>query len=213
MNDLTTITTITSMEFAELVEKKHYNVVRDIKVQTKNLLPSDLIALWKSTTYIDNSGKENPCFILTKKGSLLIGSGYNVNLRLKIINRWEELENKNKIPQNFAEALRLAADQQEQIQKLEPRANYAVKLMTSPGLLEFSEVAKLLDIPNLGRNKLLKLLRDKNIFFKNRNEPKQIYINKGYFTLKENIINDRAIVQPYCTQKGLAYLHKVLDLI
>ena len=50
-----------------------------------------------------------------------MASGYDVVLRAKIIDRWEELETANakqfQIPTTFSEALRLAAAQQEQIEE------------------------------------------------------------------------------------------------
>lgn len=40
----------------------------------------------------NGGSKEVSCYILTKKDCLLLASGYDANLRAKIINRWEELE-------------------------------------------------------------------------------------------------------------------------
>ncbi len=42
--------------------------------------------------YQDANGQNRPCYILTKKDCLLLASGYDANLRAKIINRWELLE-------------------------------------------------------------------------------------------------------------------------
>ncbi len=58
-------------------------------------------------------------YLLNKKECLLLASGYDAKLRLAIINRWEELElaQQPKIPQSFAEALMLAAQQAQQIEE------------------------------------------------------------------------------------------------
>ncbi len=46
------------------------------------------------TSYKDGSGKSNNMYVLNKKASYLLASGYDVVLRASIIDRWEELENK-----------------------------------------------------------------------------------------------------------------------
>lgn len=79
--------------------------------------------LIESSTYKDAKGEERGMYVLNKKACLLLASGYDVILRAKIINRWEELETKEvslvKVPTTFAEALRLAADQAEKLEAQE----------------------------------------------------------------------------------------------
>ncbi len=48
--------------------------------------------LIESSTYKDAKGEERSVYVLNKKACLLLASGYDVVLRAKIINRWEELE-------------------------------------------------------------------------------------------------------------------------
>lgn len=45
-------------------------------------------------------------------------------------------------------------------------------------------VAKVLNIPNMGRNKLFSFLREKKVLNKD-NEPYQYYVDRGYFRLVE----------------------------
>ena len=76
----------------------------------------------ESSTYKDTKGEERNMYILNKKACLLLASGYDVILRAKIINRWEELETKERaggfvVPQTFSQALMLAARQQEEIER------------------------------------------------------------------------------------------------
>ena len=68
----------------------------------------------------DSKGRTYPCFYLPKDLTLTLIAGYNVKLRKRIIDRWQELEAKQavQLPQTFAEALRLAADLEEQKQAL-----------------------------------------------------------------------------------------------
>lgn len=110
--------TMTSLEIAEVTGKRHDSILRDIR----NILSQGVDSHnFVETSYTDKSNRQQKCYTLTKKGCLILASGYDVILREKIINRWEELEtkerNKYQVPQSFAEALMLAAKQQEQIEE------------------------------------------------------------------------------------------------
>ena len=48
--------------------------------------------MFKITKLGNNAERKDPYYLLTKKDCLLLASGYDANLRAKIINRWEELE-------------------------------------------------------------------------------------------------------------------------
>lgn len=110
--------TMTSLEIAEVTGKRHDSILRDIR----NILSQGVDAHnFVETSYTDKSNRQQKCYTLTKKGCLILASGYDVILREKIIDRWEELETKERsqyqVPQSFAEALMLAAKQQEKIEE------------------------------------------------------------------------------------------------
>jgi Rha family phage regulatory protein len=210
-----------SKEIAELTGKEHKNVMRDIqtlKEQIGNELKFELV------NYKDAKGEIRPMYELNKKETLLLISGYNALLRLKIIDRWEELEQqKPKLPQTYSEALRELADVTEQKlileqrnEKLEPRSTYFEQMIMTDGLISMEQAAKLLNIKDMGRNNLFKALRTGNVIQKHNTSPKQYYIDKGYFELKEEIIEvknvRKVIVTTLVTQKGLAFLFKFFGL-
>lgn len=117
-NEIIKKETMTSLEIAEVTGKRHDSVLRDIR----NLLSQGVDAHnFVEASYTDKANRQQKCFTLTKKGCLILASGYDALLREKIINRWEELETRNisfdkVLPTTFAEALRLAADQAEKIE-------------------------------------------------------------------------------------------------
>lgn len=81
--------TMSSIEIAELTNKKHSNVMRDIR----SLLEQGVNGFnFESVNYTDKKGQSRSMYNLTKKGCLILASGYNAVLREKIIDRWEELE-------------------------------------------------------------------------------------------------------------------------
>lgn len=83
--------TMSSREIAELVGKLHSNVMRDIKNMIQQLDSQNQFN-FELVEYTDAKGEKRPMYELTKKGCLCLASGYNANLRMRIINRWEELE-------------------------------------------------------------------------------------------------------------------------
>jgi Rha family phage regulatory protein len=103
--------TMSSREIAELTGKEHYNVMRDIKSlqdQVGDRLKFEVVE------YMDAKGESRPMYLLDKKQTLLLVSGYNALLRLKIIDRWEELERQSGAPRTLREALLLAAKLEEE---------------------------------------------------------------------------------------------------
>lgn len=80
---------MSSLEIAELTGKQHSNVMRDIRAlldQGVNQINFELV------DYTDKKGEKRSMYNLTKKGSLILASGYNAVLREKIIDRWEAIE-------------------------------------------------------------------------------------------------------------------------
>ena len=97
--------------------------------------------------------------------------------------------------------------------KLRPRSEFVDVVFATDNLLTLSQAAKTLNLP-FGRNKLCDMLREKGIFFKSSLEPKQTYIDKGYFRLKEVLTANQQIkFQTFATQKGLGFLAKTFDVI
>lgn len=125
-----------------------------------------------------------------------------------------------KVPTTFAEALRLAAEQQEQIeaqQKLievqTPKAEFYDDVVESKDSMPMDRVAKTLNM-GIGRNKLFALLRDEKILMRN-NTPYQQYVDAGWFRCVESkfskpngdiCINVKTVV----LQKGLDGIRKLL---
>lgn len=216
--------TMCSTEIAVLASKQHSNVMRDIR----NLLEQGVSQInFELAEYSDNQGKPRPCYNLTKKGCLILASGYDALLREKIINRWEELEKEKRfgnfvIPSTFSEALMLAAKQAEEIEEknkllLEqtPKVEFYNAVTGSEDTIDMRTVATVLNM-GIGRNKIFEVLRDKRVLDR-KNMPYQKYIDLGYFRTVEtqytksdgtNCINIKTVV----FQKGLDFIRKILTL-
>lgn len=214
--------TMSSLEIAELTGKQHSHVMRDIRNILEQGVSESNFGLG---SYSDANGQNRPCYFLTKKGCLILASGYDALLRERIINRWEELElgerqEMPKLPQTFAEALRLAAEQAEQLEKqqarieeMKPKEEFFDQVTDSKDACDMATVAKVLNM-GIGRNKLFEILRDNKILQGN-NQPMQRYVDSCWFRVIETqftkpngdiCINFKTIVY----QKGIEGIRKLL---
>ena len=149
--------------------------------------------------------------------------GYN-DFKLAYINKFNEMERALQFntPQTFAEALKLAYEQQlvieEQKQKLieaEPKVEFYDTVTGSDTTIDLGQAAKVLNYKGLGRNKLFQYLRDKDILMSG-NTPYQKYVDAGYFRLIEttwNMPNNDSMIylKTVVYQKGLDFLSKVIE--
>jgi Rha family phage regulatory protein len=176
---------MTSKEIAELTGKRHDHVLRDIKNLQEQVGGETTFGV---SSYLSEQGKELPMYELDKKQTLLLVSGYNALLRLKIINRWEELEKPKELSRLEILTLALEAEKkvielQEKIEVDKPKVEFAEQLLSATNSLDFGTSCKAMNLP-FGRNKMFEICRKLN-FIMHNNQPYQTYIDQGYFTLLE----------------------------
>jgi prophage antirepressor-like protein len=116
------------------------------------------------------------------------------------------------------ERLRLTNEaQQKQLALQAPKVALMEKILDDDQKIDVGQAAKILNLP-FGRNTLFKKLREKGVIFKNRNEPKQEYIKKGYFKMKESWIETNRYdgvvsIKILVTQKGLEFIAQLFGVI
>ena len=119
MNNLIhNITSMTSVEIAKVTGKHHRHTLRDIEVIVTALQQygqekdgpnlgsglkssgylsekdySNLSAGFTESTYLASNGKHERCYILDREATFCLITGYSPVLRMKVIQRWQELEN------------------------------------------------------------------------------------------------------------------------
>jgi Rha family phage regulatory protein len=218
-----TVTTMTSREIAELTGKRHDHVLRDIRNMVEQLSADPNLG-WhcKSITYEDAQGKPRDMYVLDKNTTIVLISGYDVVLRMRIVNRWQELESQQsqfRIPKTLSEALQLAADQakqieyqNEQIEVMTPKAEYYDQLLGSDELCDGEMAAKTL---RTSRNKLYSFLKQRGVITKS-NLPMQLYIDKDYMRIKNTPYNDvfgnpKMSCKIMFTQKGIQYIRMMFN--
>jgi len=142
---------MTSREIAELTGKEHKNVTVDIRRMLDDLGED---ALKFQRIYFDTMNRQRTEYHLDREHTECLITGYSAILRMKVIKRLHELEERQpvKIPQTFAEALRLAAEAEEEKERLQlqlteaaPKVAFVDRYVTATSSMTFRQVAKLLD--------------------------------------------------------------------
>ncbi|HFI8261331.1 phage antirepressor KilAC domain-containing protein [Escherichia coli] len=163
---------------------------------------------------------------MTFKQALRVAARESKAVRRSLIDKLEELQQTNSpapsIPQTLPEALRLAAELAEQKMQLEqqlvaaaPKVDFADRVSVANGIL----IGNFAKVVGLKQNALFSWLRQNGIlmaFGARKNVPRQQYINAGYFTVKEVVLDDENGYQirltPQLTGKGQQWLtRKLLD--
>lgn len=189
--------TMSSREIAELTGKHHMKVLRDIRGMLETL---GKVEAEFGSNYTASNGKKNPEFNLPKRETLILVSGYNVQMRAKIIDRWQELEAKQVATpqltrsQQIAHALLLAHDEIQELTYKVKEREYAL-LEASPKV-EFYETVVgegnsvslrvFSKMTLLGPNQLSKFLRNEEILMRRTSRFLGIrayseYMDNGWF--------------------------------
>lgn len=235
MNAITTMAndglTMSSREISDLTDKRHDNVMRDIRTMLVELHGDGGVLRFEDTQVNPQNGQLYPVYRLPKRETLILVSGYSLALRAKIIDRWQELESmveQPKIPQTMPEALRLAAEAIEQRDRLalenkaqaealaeaQPKAQGFDLITAGEKSITIREAAKLLGVKE---NRLTAWLHEHGWTYRlnGRWVAKSEHIQGGRLVYKEAKYTDEKtgheVYAPYChiTPKGLAKLARV----
>ena len=211
---------------AEIFGKNHQHVLRDIKELScsDNFRQSN----FGQSSYQNLQNKKQPMFIMTEDGFSFLVMGYTGEkageFKEKFIAAFNSMKSvlSAMSPVNLTklQILEMAIESEKKVIALEkenkilsPKADYADRVLESDNqLVDIGQASKLLKLP-FGRNSFFKRLREDGIFFKNRNEPKQEFIERGYFDVRKSSIErnehpDFTVIKVLVSPKGLFWLSK-----
>nr|DAL97569.1 MAG TPA: KilAC domain protein [Caudoviricetes sp.] len=184
----------TSLRVAEVFGKDHKNVIQSIE----NLAAEKSAAKFFSEATYNNRGKQYPMYYMNRDGFTLLAMGFTgkkaLQFKISYINAFNSMETQIKtgyvIPGSYAEALKLAASQAEQIEDMKPKALFADAVATSHTSILIGDLAKLIrqNGVDIGQNRLFAWLREHGYLIGSgdrRNMPTQRAMDLGLFDIKE----------------------------
>jgi len=192
MHDRQAVTT--SLRIAEVFGKQHKDVLEAIG----NLAAENSAAKFFTAGTYENRGKQYPMYYMNRDGFTLLAVGFTgkraLQFKISYINAFNSMETQIKtgyvIPGSYAEALKLAAKQAEQIEDMKPKALFADAVATSHTSILIGDLAKLIrqNGVDIGQNRLFGWLRDNGYLIGSgdrRNMPTQRAMDLGLFDIKE----------------------------
>lgn len=205
------VLTMSSLEIAELTGKRHDNVMSDIEKMLKDL---EIHAPGFAGTYKTARGNEYKCYNLPKRETLILVSGYSVAMRARIIDRWQELEEKQTpaTPKTYIEALEKLLDSEkeklvlkEELKAAEPKVEFVNNYVDSKGNKTFRGLVKML---NVNEREFRNWLHDSKIMYRLNGAwmPYSEYLHKGYFEVKTGEKDGKSYSLCYFTPKGEVWI-------
>lgn len=211
MNKNSSVLTMSSREIADLVESRHDSVKRTIE----RLQDKGLIQLTPMVEVKNHLGQVVTEYQLIKRDTYVVVAQLSPEFTARLVDRWQELENQQmpQIPQTLSEALRLAADQAEQIERqnllLEqqrPKVEFVQRYVEVGTTKSLRETAKILRVPERA---MIDCLVDDGLLFRQSGNllPYQKYHAKGLFDVKTGTTeHGHNYTQTRVTSKGIEYI-------
>lgn len=203
---------MSSREISELVQSKH----GDVKRSAERLAAGGLLTAPLAQFDFTHNGNVYQEYRFNKRDSLVIVARLSPEFTAAVVDRWQELESGTTpaVPKSFSEALRLAADLEEQKQRLSeelaiaaPKADFVDRYVMATGSMTFRQVAKLL---NAKEPEFRLFLLDNHIMYRLNGTltPYHQHIEAERFEVKTGTTNasNYAFSQARFTAKGVRWV-------
>ena len=199
---------MTSLEIAELCQKRHDSVKRTIEILCEKTDKRDAVIARPHSVVVQKEANNRiyniEVYVFTgeqgKLDSITVVAQLCPEFTAAIVKRWYELENQNaaQLPRTFAEALQLAADQARQLELAAPKVQYFDRVADTKNLLNASQVGKKVGMSAV---KLNQYLADMGVYDRRiaGRTFAQWFIDKGYGEVKQT---EQGYPQSKFTNKG-----------
>ena len=183
------VLTMTTSEIAEVVDSRLDSVKRTVD----RLVEKGIISKPPMVDGIKSAnGVVTQEYLIGKRDSFIVVAQLCPEFTARIVDRWQELESNttHNIPTSLSAALRLAADQSEQIEAQQaqlaiaaPKVAFVERYVESTGLRGFREVCKLL---GANESRFREFLIDKKIMYRLGSNlmPMAAHMDSGRFVVK-----------------------------
>ena len=230
-----------SRDVAEMVGKRHDHLIRDINGYIKTIEKIDIPKIGVNDFFIESSYKDSLNrtrlnYQITKKGCDMVANKMTgekgIIFTATYVTKFEEMENELKalhqpsymIDDPIKRAERWIAEQKEkqlietknlmleqQLAEAEPKVTYYDKILSSPGTVTVTQIAK--DY-GLSAAKLNKILHEERVQYKQSRQwfLYSNYADKGYTKSETHIdATGEPRMNTKWTQKGRLFIHQLLN--
>ncbi|WGE08991.1 phage regulatory protein/antirepressor Ant [Glaesserella parasuis] len=203
--------TMSSREIARITESRH----RDVCLSIRNLMNKGVIGGYAESPYThEQNGQVYYEYHINKRDTYVIVAQFSPEFTARLVDRWQELENQQKLPSNYLQALKALVESEEEEkqtlllenQTMKPKADFVdhyVEVGTSKSL---RETAKILNFPE--KMMIECLLRDRVLYRQSGNLlPYQTVHSKELFTVKTGTAeHGHNFTQTRVTGKGIEWI-------
>ena len=186
---------MTSLEIAELCQKRHDSVKRTIEILCEKTDKRDAVIARPHSVVVQKEANNRiydveVCVFTGEQGkldSITVVAQLCPEFTAALVKRWYELENQNavRLPQTFAEALQLAADQARQLELAAPKVQYFDSVADRKNLLNATQVGQKFGMSAKVLNKTLEDFKVYNKSIKRSRVFQQWFIDRGFGELKQ----------------------------
>ena len=240
ITDKNGILTVDSREVAEMVEKNHNHLMRDIRNYESQILTNpklDSSDFFIKSSYKDAKGEERESYLLTRKGCEFVANKMTGKkgtiFTATYVDRFHVMEEtlKNpvmKVPTTMKEALLIALDLESENQELKgtieiqtqlieesrPKLEYLDMILGSEDTMAISQIGADYDMSGQALNRIL----HEQGFIRNVNKQWILYkehMDKGYtksdtFPVPKKDGSEKIVANTKYTQKGRLKIHEIL---
>lgn len=195
---------MSSKDIAAVVQSRHDSVKRTmVTLQSKGLITF-------TQTVEKGEGRPAEVYHVNKRDSYVVVAQLSPEFTAALVDRWQDLENQSKpqIPQTYAEALQLAADQAKQLELAAPKVAFVDNLVNRKNLMTATQVASKHGMSAVKLNKILDELGGVyNQSVKRGRVFIQSFIDSGYGEVKQT---EQGYSQSLFTPAGEVYVNEKL---
>lgn len=217
MNELTTEKTMTTKELAEALGVDKSTISRTLESLPGLVATLQQVNINGKTGFVYNEAQATAIKTALQNKTKIAKNGFNT---LTISNDFEMLVMQQKLTEyqsrRIAELQAENERKERQLIEQKPKVDFYDRVTESPDCIDIGQCAKILNVKNIGRNKLFEILRQKKIL-NEHNQPYQKYVDCGYFRIIETSFNlpdgtQKINLKTVVFQRGVDFIRKMIEI-